>query len=165
MRIVSAAALLGLVAAVAGCSQESSPGGPGVSTQQKTTSSTSASPSQATSTTTTAEKPVVSDKHNTFTLEVPRMTTTLHRGKKEDVTLSISRGNTFKQSVKLQFHAPKGVTIMPAEPMIQAGQNKVTVSFQADKDAPAGKTNIEVRAVPESGDSTSLEMPVQIKES
>jgi uncharacterized membrane protein len=164
MRLISAAALFGMVVTVAGCNQESSPGGPGVSNQSKATSTTSTTPSDSTSTTTTAQKPVVTDKNNTFTLEVPKMTTSVNRGKKENVTIAISRGSEFKESVKLQFHAPKGVTITPTEPVIPAGQNKVTVSIQADGDAPAGKTNVEVMAVPESGKSVSLQMPLEVKQ-
>lgn len=164
MRLFSAAALFGMVVTVAGCNQESTPGGPGVATQSKTKATESTTPSQASSTTTTAQKPIVTDKNNTFTLEVPRMTTSVKRGKKEDVTIAISRGSAFKESVKLQFHAPKGVTITPAEPVIQPGQNKVTVSIQADANAPAGKTNIDVMAVPESGQSVSLQMPVEVKQ-
>jgi uncharacterized membrane protein len=170
MRLLSAAALFGMAVVVAGCSQESGPGGPGVSNQSSTTSSTSGTPStsgtssNSTSTTTTAQKPVVTDKHNTFTLEVPKMTPNLKRGKREDVTISISRGTAFKESVKLQFHAPKGITVTPAEPVIQAGQDKVKATIQAANDAVAGKSNIEVTAVPESGQSVSLEMPVQVKQ-
>jgi uncharacterized membrane protein len=163
MRFVSAAALFGMAVAMAGCTQESAPGGPGVSSQSKSVSTESATPSSATATTTTAQKPVVTDKNNTFTLEVPKMTTNVDQGKKEDITISISRGSAFKESVKLQFHAPKGVTVTPAEPVIQAGQSKVTVTIQAANDAPEGKNNIEVKAVPESGQSVSLEMPVQVK--
>jgi uncharacterized membrane protein len=104
------------------------------------------------------------DKHDTFTLEVPKMTTNVDRGKKEDVTISISRGTAFKESVKLQFHAPKGVTVMPAEPVIQAGQSSVKVTIEATKDAPEGKNNIQVMAVPERGQSVSLEMLIQVKQ-
>jgi uncharacterized membrane protein len=164
MRFVSAAALFGMAVAMAGCTQESAPGGPGVSTQSKSVSTQSATPSSATATTTTAQKPVVTDKNNTFTLEVPKMTTSVDRGKKEDVTISISRGSEFKESVKLQFHAPKGVTVTPAEPVIQAGQDKVTITIQAAGDAPAGKANIDVTAVPQTGKSVSLQMPLQVKQ-
>ncbi len=165
MRLFSAAALLGMGIAVAGCSQESGPGGPGVANQPKTSTSTTSTPSGSTSTTTTtANKPVVTDKNNTFRLEIPRMTTSVTRGKKEDVTLSISRGSDFKQNVKLQFKAPNGVTISPAEPTIAAGQDKVTVTIQAAGDAPTGKHNIEVRAIPESGQSVALELPVNVKQ-
>jgi uncharacterized membrane protein len=168
MRYASAAALFGMVVTCAGCSQESTPGGPGASSTpaRSSTTTTTSTPTTATtsqSVTTTANKPVIIDKNNTFTLKVPEMTTTVNQGKKEDVTISINRGSAFKESVKLQFRAPKGMTITPAEPVIHAGQDKVTVSIQATTDAPAGKNNIEVTAVPESGRSVSLEMPVQVK--
>ena len=166
MRRLSAAALFGMVVAVAGCSQESTPGGPGVSNQSSTTSSTSNTatmPANSTSTTTTANKPVITDKNNTFTLEVPKMTTSVKQGQKEDVTLSISRGSEFKENVKLEIHAPQGITVTPAEPMIQAGQSKVTVTLRAAGNAPVEKTNIQVTAVPESGKSVSLQVPVGLK--
>ncbi|HEX4073193.1 MAG TPA: hypothetical protein VHX68_18575 [Planctomycetaceae bacterium] len=165
MRLISAAALFGMVVGVAGCTQQSAPGGPGVSTQSKTTTSSSTSPASSamSTTTTTAHKPVVTDKNNTFTLEVPKMTTSVNRGKKEDVTISISRGTEFKESVKLHIHAPKGVTVTPAEPVIQAGQNKVTITIQAAGDAPAGKANMDVTAVPQTGKSVSLQMPLEVK--
>ena len=163
MRYASAAALFGMVVAFAGCSQESTPGGPGASRQARTSTTTTTTPTSSKSVTTTANKPVITDKNNTFTLKVPEMTTTVDQGKKEDVTISINRGSQFKETVRIQFRAPKGVTITPAEPVIQAGQDKVTVSIQATTDAAAGKSNIEVTAVPENGRSVSLEMPVQVK--
>lgn len=165
MRVISASAFMGLVVAVAGCSQESTPGGPGVSNQTKNTTSTATTttPANSTSTTTTAQKPVVTDKNNTFTLEIPRMTTSVKQGQKHDVTISISRGSAFKESVKLQLKAPKGIVVTPAEPVIPAGQDKVTVSVQGASDASLGKTNIDVTAVPESGRSVSLELPIEVK--
>jgi hypothetical protein len=96
---------------------------------------------------------------------VPEMTTAVRPGKKEEVTISISRGSAFKESVKLQFRAPKGVTITPAEPVIAAGQDKVNITVQSTKDATVGKANIEVMAIPESGRSVSLEMPIELKQS
>jgi uncharacterized membrane protein len=92
------------------------------------------------------------------------MTTNVNRGKKEDVTISISRGSAFNENVKLQFHAPKGVTITPAEPIIKAGESKVKVTIQADGSATAGKADIGVNAVPESGKSVSLQMPIEVKQ-
>jgi len=93
------------------------------------------------------------------------MATTLDTGKKRDVDLSISRGSDFKQSVKLEFKAPAGVTVTPAMATIPAGQNKITVTLEATKNATAGKTHVEVTAVPESGESVSLEIPVEVKQS
>jgi len=51
----------------------------------------------------------------------------------------------------------------PTMATIPAGQDKVTVSLEAAKDAPAGKSQVEVMAVPETGKSVSLEMPVEVK--
>jgi hypothetical protein len=164
MRLASAAALFGMVVAVAGCSQESTPGGPGASSATKMNTSTTTTPTSSTSVTTTANKPVVTDPNNTFTLKLPEMTTTVRPGKKEEVTISISRGSAFKESVKIQFRAPKGVTITPTDPVIAAGQNKVSVTVQSTKEASVGKTKIEVMAVPESGRSVSLEMPIEVKQ-
>jgi uncharacterized membrane protein len=163
MKLASAAALFGMVVALAGCSQESTPGGPGASNATKMNTSTTTTPTSSTSVTTTANKPVVTDKENTFTLKVPEMTTTVRPGKTEELTISISRGSAFRESVKIQFRAPKGVTITPIEPVIPAGQDKVSVTVQSTKNASVGKTHVEVMAIPESGRSVSLEMPIEVK--
>ncbi len=111
------------------------------------------------------EKPIVADKANTFTLEVPRMSTPrLTRVKSATSIFLISRGKEFKQSVKLEFKAPAGVTVTPAMATIPAGQDKVTVTIEATNAAPAaGKSQLEVMAVPETGKSVALEIPVEVK--
>ncbi|HET6324311.1 MAG TPA: hypothetical protein VFG04_06395 [Planctomycetaceae bacterium] len=165
------AGALAMFAAMAGCTQESTPGGPGVSNrpaQTTTTSSTVKSDSNGTSreevaTTREVKKPIVADKADTFTLHAPKMETTLNTGKKRDVDISISRGSQFKQSVKLEFKAPAGVTVTPPTATIPAGENKVTVTLEATSSASAGKAQVEVMAVPETGKSVSLEMPVEVK--
>jgi uncharacterized membrane protein len=109
------------------------------------------------------QKPVVTDKANTFTLHAPKMETTLDSGKKKDIDISISRGSDFKQSVKLEFKAPAGVTVTPAMATIPAGQDKVTVTLEATNGAPVGKAQVQVMAIPESGQSVSLDVPVEVK--
>ncbi len=160
------AGALAMFAALAGCTQESNPGGPGVTNAPKTTTSANStvkSDGTTRETVTEHSKPNVVDKSNTFTLHAPRMETTLDTGKKRDVDISISRGSDFKQSVKIEFKAPSGVTVTPAMATIPAGQDKVTVSLEATKEAPAGKTQVQVMAVPETGKSVSLDMPVEVK--
>jgi hypothetical protein len=164
------AGALAMFAALAGCTQESTPGGPGVTNAPKAATTTTASNTTRADGTTkqreevvTTEKPVVSDKADTFTLHAPRMSTTLDTGKKKDIDVSISRGNDFKQSVKLEFKAPAGVTVTPAMATIPAGQDKVTVTLEAAGTAAAGKSQVEVTAIPETGKSVSLEIPVEVK--
>jgi uncharacterized membrane protein len=171
IRTLPLAGALTTLALLAGCTQESNPGGPGVSGAPKTTSTTSetvktngnGTTRQEVAQTREVQKPVVTDKANTFTLHAPRMETTLNAGKKKEIDISISRGSEFKQSVKLEFKAPPGVTVTPAMATIPAGQDKLTVTVEATKGAPAGKTQVQVMAIPESGKSVSLDIPVDVE--
>jgi uncharacterized membrane protein len=153
-----------MFAALAGCTQESNPGGPGAASKPQTTTTTSKDTSGTTrQEVVTTQKPVVTDKASTFTLHAPKMETTLDAGKKRDIDISISRGSDFKQSVKLEFKTPAGVTVTPAMATIPAGQDKVTVTLEATSGAPVGKNQVQVMAVPETGQSVSLDIPVEIK--
>jgi uncharacterized membrane protein len=160
------AGALAMFAAVAGCTQESNPGGPGVT---KAPQPTTQPPAKTDGTAkqeqqvVTTQKPVVTDKANTFRLHTPLMETTLDSGKKRDIDISISRGTDFKQSVKLEFKPPTGVTVTPAMATIPAGQDKITVTLEATKAAPPGKGHVQVTAIPETGQSVSLEIPVEVK--
>jgi uncharacterized membrane protein len=159
MKPYAIAALSGLSIALIGCTQESGPGGPGVSNVPRSTNP--ANPERS-ATTTNAN---VANKADTFTLHVPEINTNVDQGKKEDVTISISRGKQFNQPVKLQFKAPAGLTVTPSDAVIAGNESKVKVSVEAAKNAAAGKTNIQVIAVPESGETVSLQLPVQVKAS
>ena len=169
-RTLPLAGALAMFAAMAGCSQESNPGGPGVTNAPRSTTTTTPSaapnvtrPGDEVAQTRETNKPVVTDKADTFTVKAPSMTTTLDTGKKKDIDISISRGSDFKQSVKLEFKPPAGITVTPAMATIPAGQDKVTVTLEASNSALAGKTQLEVTAVPETGKSSSLEIPVEVK--
>jgi uncharacterized membrane protein len=171
MKLMPFAGAVAMFAALAGCTQESTPGGPGVSNTPKAVNKTTESTKtdnngttrQEIATTRETKKPVVTDKAETFTLHAPRMATTLDTGKKKEVEISISRGKEFTQSVKLEFKPPAGVMVTPAMATIPAGQDKVTVTVEATKEAAAGKTQVEVMAIPETGKSVSLEIPVEVK--
>jgi uncharacterized membrane protein len=160
MKFVAMAAFLGMLAFASGCSEQSSPGGPGVSRQPAPTQ-----PS-ARGTMRTANKPVeenvVTNKNDIFRLMLPN-SESFDRGKTQKLTISINRGKDFHQSVKLDFKAPNGVTITPAEPVIQPTQDKVTVSVDVAKDARVEKTSMEVQATPQSGQMVSMPMQIQIK--
>jgi uncharacterized membrane protein len=171
MKVMPFAGALAMFAALAGCTQESTPGGPGASSTPKTATKTTESTKsdsngttrQEVATTRETQKPVVNDKAETFTLHAPRMSTTLDSGKKKEIDISISRGKEFTQSVKLEFKPPAGVMVTPAMATIPSGQDKVTVTVEATKDAATGKTQVQVMAVPETGKSVELEIPVEVK--
>jgi hypothetical protein len=160
MKLVALAACVGMLVVVSGCTEQSSPGGPGVKRQ-----AVQPQP-EAKSTTTTANKPVeqnvVINKNETFRLVLPN-SESFDRGKTTDMTVSINRGRDFNESVKLQFSAPKGVTITPAEPVIPAGHDKIKVSVAVANDAPREKTSMNVKAIPQTGQMVEMPMQIELK--
>ena len=131
---------------IAGCKNESDPGGPGV-----TARSESGAPART------------ETRENTFTLKVPSGTTDVERGKREEVTISIERREGFNQDVRLKFKTPAGVKITPADPVIKAGQNDTKVFIEAENEAVPGEKTIEVTATPQTGAATSMTMRVKVE--
>jgi hypothetical protein len=77
---------------------------------------------------------------------------TLKQGEKKEIKVSVNRGPDFKEGVRLQVkNAPKGLTVMPAKPEIPAGDDQVTVTVEAAKDAPLGAHMVDLVGTPENG--------------
>lgn len=148
-------ASLAMCGALVGCMNESQPGGPGVKQQPAAPRPGEPAPARDTA---------VVDKDQTFKVAVPATDTDLKQGEREDVTISIDRGDNFNQNVKLQFKSPKGITVSPADAMIRSGDQKVDVTVEAAADATPGESNIEVIAVPETGKSVTVQMKVEVDE-
>jgi hypothetical protein len=158
MKLVALAACVGMLVVVSGCTEQSTPGGPGVRKQMVQP--------PAKSTTTTANKPVeqnvVTDQNKTFRLVLPN-SESFSRGKTTDMTVSITRGRDFNESVKLEFSPPKGVTITPAQPVIPAGHDSIKVSVAVANDAPLEKTSMNVKAIPQTGQMVEMPMQMEVK--
>jgi hypothetical protein len=143
-------ALAGLV----GCSTESKPGGPGA-----TGTTGTATTRQDTSRTDTTR---TDDTANTFTVKVPAGATNVEIGQREEVTISIDRGRTFNQNVKLSFKPVEGLKVTPADATIKAGENETKVFVEAAEGAALGNKTIEVTATPDTGKATSVTMTVEV---
>ena len=77
---------------------------------------------------------------------------TLKQGEKKEIKVSVSRSPDFKEGVRLQAkNAPKGLTVLPAKPGIPAGDDQVTVTVEAAKDAPLGSHMVDLVGTPENG--------------
>jgi hypothetical protein len=151
--------VLGLSAlTLAGCTRESEKGGPGA---KATTTKTTSTDSGATIT----EQKQTETPAQTFSIEVPRGGTNVTQGKSENVTVSIDRGDTFKQAVTLTFKAPAGVKVTPAEAKIGGSDTRVKVGIEAAPDATPGRHSIHVIGTPETGKATSVKMDVDVKKS
>ncbi len=141
--------------ALSGCTQ-GTPGGPGVSSTPST---------PGTSTTTTAQKPVIGDAEETFSLSVPVLSTNLKQGETKAAAISLSRGKNFDEDVTLKFaDVPKGVTIDPADPVIKHGDAEVNITFQAADDAALGDFTIKVTGHPTKGADAKTEFKLNVAE-
>jgi len=99
MKNVFAGLVVATAAVLTGC-VEGTPGGPGAKEV-------------------TANKPVVGQSEDTFSLDVPKMSTKLKQGETKDLAIDVARGKKFSEDVELKFSGvPKGVTLDPASPVI-----------------------------------------------
>jgi hypothetical protein len=71
---------------------------------------------------------------------------TLARGASDKVMLTINRDN-FSDPVKVRFeNLPTGVTVVDKDITIASGDNKATVTLQADATAPIGDHQVKIVA-------------------
>ncbi len=130
-----------------GCTQTSTPGGPGVTT----------TPNSSNSTQTTVNRPMYGESPRTFELSVPMLSTQVKQGETKTATISLSRGKDFDEDVTLQLGGiPEGVTIEPSTPKIMRGDKDVKLNVTAAHDAAVGEFTLKVIGHPSQGaDATS----------
>ena len=126
-----------VLVSVMGCN-ESTPGGPGISTPPR-------------------RQPTFGEAEKTFNLIAPRLSTTLHQGETKEVSIGIKRGKNFEGDVTLSLaDGPKGVTIESASPLIKHGDTEAKVTIKMTGDASLGDFTVKVTGHPTKGpDATS----------
>ena len=100
-----------------------------------------------------------------FKIDVPTFSTDVKQGEIEKVAISLQRGDSFKQDVKLEIKLVKGegLTFDPASFLIKAGdQPDVQLSVIVAKKAAIGEYIISVTGTPTTGEPTSVEFNVDI---
>jgi hypothetical protein len=135
----SSSAFVGLVLlAASGCMQGTS-GGPGA--QLPPAQSHSANKPVITD----SDKPILSQPRDSFSLRLPILSTSLKQGESKSVTVSINRGTDFDQDVTLNFsNMPNGVTLSPANPIINKDEKDTKISVTAADDAAIGDFTVNV---------------------
>jgi hypothetical protein len=139
------AAVLGLaLVGIWGCNQNEAPrGGPGAK----------APPSQPSSAATA----------DTFKLSLPSGSTHVKQGESKTATISISRGKSFTQDVKLSFdNLPQGVIVEPATATIRPGDSSETVTIKASDTAQPGESAVRVTGRPANGPASTVEMRITV---
>jgi uncharacterized membrane protein len=144
MKISIIGLLLAALVAFTGCNDKGTPGGPGATNP-------------------TAKKPVLGNADDTFSLDVPNLSTTIKQGETKAVSIAISRGKNFDEDVTLKCTGvPKGVTIDPASPAIKHGDKEAKLTITAADDAALGEFAIKVTGRPAKGSEASNEFKLTV---
>ncbi len=98
-----------------------------------------------------------------FKIAVPTFTTEVKQGEVQSVTISLERGKYFKQDVKLQIEASKGISVDPTNILVKASEKPdVQLRITVPKNAALGEYSVSVKGTPETGEPTSTSFDVQV---
>jgi hypothetical protein len=100
---------------------------------------------------------------DSFTLSVPRLSTSLKQGETKTVSIGIKRDKSFDQDVALKFgDMPTGVTLEPHAPVIKRGDAEAQVTLTGANDASLGNFAIKVTGHPAKGADASNEFKLTV---
>jgi uncharacterized membrane protein len=101
-----------------------------------------------------------------FKIVVPTFDTKIKQGEVKSVTISLERGDAFKQDVTLEIKKlfrGEGLTFDPAKVIVKAGDKAdVQLTITAIKNAALGDYKVSVMGTPTTGESTSVVFNVNV---
>ncbi|MGD0785126.1 MAG: hypothetical protein ABR969_04865 [Sedimentisphaerales bacterium] len=100
-----------------------------------------------------------------FKIAVPTFDTKIKQGETQSVTISLERGESFKQDVTLEIKLfkGKGLTFEPAKVVVKASDAAdVQIMITALKDANLGEYKVSVMGTPTTGEPTSTTFNVKV---
>ena len=98
-----------------------------------------------------------------FKVAVPTFSTEVKQGQTQSVTVSLERGDYFKQDVKLQIEASKGIIVDPTKVLIKASESAdVQLRIATTMDTALGSYHVSVKGTPETGEPTSAAFTVTV---
>ena len=100
-----------------------------------------------------------------FKIAVPTFDTKIKQGEVQSVTISLERGESFKQDVTLEIKLVngKGITFDPAKVLVKASDKpNVQIQVSAAKDAAISEYRISVMGTPKTGEPASTEFNVKV---
>ena len=93
-------------------------------------------------------------KDEGFKIAVPTFDTNLKQGEVRAVILSLQRGDSFKQDVRVQVQASEGISVDPTDIHVKASESPdVQLRISATKNAALGAYRVSVNAMPKTGDA------------
>ena len=100
-----------------------------------------------------------------FRIDVPTFETMVKQGETQSVTISLERGESFKQDVKLEIKLSKGegITFDPANVLVKVSDEPdVQLTITVPKDTDLGEYIVSVTGTPTTGEPTSVEFNVKV---
>jgi uncharacterized membrane protein len=98
-----------------------------------------------------------------FKIAVPTYNTEVKQGDVRTVTVSLKRGESFKQDVMLQINTTKGISVDPTNILVKASEKPdVQLTITVPKDAALGEYGVSVKGTPATGEPTSTEFDVKV---
>ena len=98
-----------------------------------------------------------------FKIAVPTFTTDVKQGDRQTISVTLHREKFFKENVRLQTSASKGITVTPTDVMVKASETpEVQLQIAAPKDAALGEYRVHVKGTPETGQPALIEIKVKV---
>jgi hypothetical protein len=98
-----------------------------------------------------------------FKIAVPTFDTEVKQGEVRAVTVSLHRGEYFKQGVKLQIQASEGISVGPTEVFVKGSESPdVQLRIATTKDTALGAYLVTVKGTPKTGEPTSTAFTVKV---
>jgi uncharacterized membrane protein len=113
---------------------------------------------------TVANKPILGEAEDTFSLSMPFRSVTVNQGEEKSVVIGINRGRNFGEEVAIKLAGlPAGVSMKTAEPVIEHGSTDAEIVLQAADDAALGDFTVTVTGhTSSSGDDASNEFKLTV---
>jgi uncharacterized membrane protein len=98
-----------------------------------------------------------------FKISVPAMDTEIKQGNTQTITVSLQRGDYFKQNVAVLIKSTAGITVTPDSLMVKASDGPdIQVQVTAAKDAALGEYGVFVTGTPPMGEPTSADFKLKV---
>jgi uncharacterized membrane protein len=98
-----------------------------------------------------------------FKIATPTFSTDIKQGQSQNITVSLERGDNFKQDVKLEIESSKGISIEPTSVIIKSSDKpEVQLKIAAAQNAALGEYRVSVKGIPKTGESTSMEFKMKV---
>ena len=98
-----------------------------------------------------------------FKIQVPMFTTDIKQGDRQTITVTVRRGDLFKQDVRLEMKATEGITVTPTSALVKASdKGDVQIQIAAPRTAPLSEYRVYVKGTPQTGEPTSIEIKVKV---